>query len=94
MDAVFSVGLEFNMTGGVKPLNGLDESEDSSMYQVLEKDVRRKPVVDSLGDVLDLRKLFQQEALALGRVRASESLVSGSHGFERLAGTLSLSMCC
>jgi hypothetical protein len=27
MDAVLSVGLEFNMTGGIVPLNGFDQAQ-------------------------------------------------------------------
>jgi hypothetical protein len=35
------------------------------MDQVFKKDMRWKPIMNSLGDVLDLGKLFDQQALAL-----------------------------
>jgi hypothetical protein len=52
--AVFGVRLEFNMAGGVKPLNRLDQSQDARMDQVFKKNMRWKPVVNSLGDVFNL----------------------------------------
>ena len=51
---VFGIRLEFNMAGGVKPLNGLDQSKNAGMDQVFKKDMRWKPIMNSLGDVFDL----------------------------------------
>ncbi len=55
MDTVFSVGLEFNMTGGIVPLNGFDQAQDARVDQVFKQYMRRKPIMNPLGNILDLR---------------------------------------
>jgi hypothetical protein len=52
--AVFGIRLEFNMARGVKPLNGLDQSKNARMDQIFKKNMRWKPIMNSLGDVFDL----------------------------------------
>jgi hypothetical protein len=64
MDPVLGIRLELDMTRRVEPLNGLDESQDAGINQVFQKNMRWKPIVDSLGDIFDLGKLFHQQALA------------------------------
>jgi methylmalonyl-CoA mutase cobalamin-binding subunit len=63
--AVFGIGLESDMAGGVIPLNGLDQSQDARVDQVFKKNIGWKPIMNSLRDVLDLGELFEQQALAL-----------------------------
>jgi hypothetical protein len=46
------------MARGVKPLNGLDQSKNPGMDQVLKQNMRWKPIMNSLGYVFDLWKLF------------------------------------
>jgi len=55
MDAVFSVGLEFNMTGGIVPLNGFDQAQNARVDHVFKQYMRREPIMNPLGNVLDLR---------------------------------------
>ena len=65
MDAVFSVGLEFNMTGGIVPLNGFDQAQYARVDQVFKQYMRREPIMNPLGNILDLRQLLYQQPLAL-----------------------------
>jgi hypothetical protein len=51
---VFGVRLQFHVTRGVKPLNGLDQTKDASMDQVFKKNMGWKPIVNSLRDVFNL----------------------------------------
>ena len=62
---VFGIGLEFNVARRVEPLNGLDQSKDARVDQVFEQNMRWKPIMNSLGYVFDLWKLFYQQAFAL-----------------------------
>jgi hypothetical protein len=65
MDAVFSVGLEFNMTGGIVPLNGFDQAQNARVDHVFKQYMRREPIMNPLGNVLDLRQLLYEQPLAL-----------------------------
>jgi hypothetical protein len=56
--AVFGIRLEVNMARGVKPLNGLDQSKNARMDQIFKQNMRWKPIMNSLCDVFDLRKLI------------------------------------
>jgi hypothetical protein len=58
VDAVFGIRLEVNMARGVKPLNGLDQSKNARMDQIFKQNMRWKPIMNSLCDVFDLRKLI------------------------------------
>jgi hypothetical protein len=64
------------------------------MDQVFKKNMGRKPIVDSPGYVLDLRKLLDQQALALRRVQPTEDFISRFHLSERRAAVRFLRMCC
>jgi len=55
MDAVFSVGLKFNMTGGIVPLSGFDQAQNARVDQVFKQYMRREPIMNPPGNILDLR---------------------------------------
>jgi hypothetical protein len=81
-NAEASVGLELDILAGIKFIDGVDKTDNSSMDKIVELNVRRKAIVDAACDVTDLGEIFREEALALGgieSVRLRSFVGSGQH---------------
>jgi hypothetical protein len=79
-NAKLGLTTELHLLGQIELVEGVDESDDACMDQVLEGHVAGQPLVNAAGDVADLGKLFQEDALAFG------GFVNSLMAFRRMFG--------
>src|SRR6267378_1569321 len=64
----FRIGLELHVLAGVKFFHRIDQADHPGMDQIFERHLRRQSVMNSPGDVPDLRQMLEQQTLALLRI--------------------------
>jgi hypothetical protein len=69
-DPADRVGLELDRAVEVELVDGVDQPEDAVRHQVGLLDVRRQAHADPAGDVLDQRRVVQDQPLAQSRLAA------------------------
>jgi hypothetical protein len=72
-----------NIFLGIEFVDGVNKAKNTGVDEVIERDVRREPVVDTASDVADFRKILFEEATAFFRVEEGSScgrvVGSGQH---------------
>src|ERR1700683_613192 len=68
-DTDLGIVLELHVLARIKFARSIDQTENPRVDQIFAKHVRWQTTVDAPGDVLNLRKIFEQENVALGRIK-------------------------
>ena len=63
-NAKLGIGFQLNVFAGIEFLDGVDQANHARVNQVLQRDLRRQPVVNPPGHVPHLRQMLQQQSLA------------------------------
>jgi len=64
-DAVFGNRFEFEITAGIEPVHGVDQSNSSNRDKVFEKHFWRASLTERLGDEFNLRQVTHDHLLAV-----------------------------
>src|SRR5258705_9093756 len=64
----FRIVFELHVLARIKFLHCIDQADHSGMDQIFERHLRRQSVMNSPGDVPDLRQMLEKQTLALLRV--------------------------
>ncbi len=64
-NAELGVGFQLHVLAGIEFLHGVDQADNAGVNQIFERNMRGQPVMDAPGDIAHLRKVFEQQALAL-----------------------------